>query len=225
MRIGMFLALFLISLLGIGQDLNEKLEKITFAVDEFYKTSQPYSMVINLNSANYHNGKSVSKTNQNKQYKMVMGEDFDYMYLNTSQVFKDSLGELKIDNQKRIIEFNSFRKRVTFGPGETISHVANEVGVSIKSIKQEGNKIILFFTNQSQDVEVEYVLVNNRIVSSTHKNFGNKKVLVYTLKTTFTDFKPKLTQCNKYKKIGHGRLENGDFIPNSKYNDYEIFNY
>lgn len=225
MRLGVFFSLFLISLLGIGQDLNKKLENITSAVDEFYKKSQPYSMVINLHSANYHNGKSVSGTNQNKQYKTVMGEDFDYMYLNTSQVFKDSLGELIIDNQKRIIEYNNFRKMVTFGPGETILHVANEVGVFIKTIKQNGNEIILFFTNQTQDVEVEYVLVNNRIVSSTHKKFDINKTLRYELKTIFTDFKPKLTQCNKYKKIGHGHQENGDFIPNSKYNNYEIFNY
>ena len=225
MRIVMCFSLFLLSILGFSQDLNKKLEKITDAVDEFYKVSQPYSMVLSVNSAHYQDNQTVSGTSQNKQYKVVMGENFDYMYLNTSQVFKDSIGELTIDNQKRIVEYNTFRKRVVFGPGRTILHVAREVGVSIKEIKNKGNKIVLFFTNQAKDVEVEYVIENNRIVSSTHKNFGENQALVYTLKTMYTDFKPKLTECDKYKIQDHGHLENGDFVPNEKYKNYEIFNY
>lgn len=225
MRIVLFICLILGNTLGYAQDLNKKLEKIIQGVDTYYEKAQPYSLVLSVVSANYHNNKVIQDTKNAQKYKMVIGNHFMYSYLNTSQVFNDSLGELIIDNQKQIIEFNNFRTYTPQTTGQSILNVAKSLGTTIQSIKQDGGKTKLLFTDDKGLVEVEYELVNNQIIEITHRNFGDDKQLLYTLNTTYSEIKSNLTKFNKYKMQGHGRITDDEFVPNAKYSEYEIFNY
>lgn len=210
---------------GYAQNVNKALDKVISDVDSYYEYLQPYSMIVNVASVHHFNGKAVGDTKKNNKYKIVVGDEFIYSYISTTQVFQDSIGELIIDNQKQLIEFNGFRTHEHKSAGQNILAATDELNLTINEVKKDKGKIILFFTNELKDVKVEYIIVNNQIIESTHRNYKEGQGLVYMLKTTFNDLKPNIEDYKKYKMDGHGRIANDEFIPNAKYAEYEIFNY
>lgn len=225
MRILGIILLSLWHILSYAQDLEEQLENTISAVNTHYQTASPYSLIINIESCHYKEGVIIPSSKSIKKYKMVSGIDFTYMYLSTSQVFKDSSGELVLDNKRQLIEFNSFRGEIPEKPGDAMLIVAEEVNASVKEIKTSGNKTMLYFSTEDGRHNVEYEIVKNIIKKITYRILDENKKNLYTLITTYSDFNSNLPNANKYRINGHGRIQNDEFIPNQKYAEYEIFNY
>lgn len=225
MRIIIFICLVWGYTTSHAQDLSKKLEKIVSSIDMQYEKVQPYSVIVDVVSSSYKENQVIQESKEVEQYKMVMGKDFTYTYFNTTQVFRDSVGELIINNQKRLIEFNTFRTLSVTMPGQSIMYVAKEFNVNISEVKHIDDKTVLLFTNELGDIEIEFQIVNNQIIESVHRNLNESKNREFTLQTKYKNIKPNLLNIDKYRIKGNGRVVNEEFIPNAKYTEYEIFNY
>lgn len=226
MRILLILNILIIQFVSVGQSLDNKLQTRLDKVESHYKSILPYSVVIYTNSVMYNNGEEIAETKKSEVYKMVMGEFYNYSYIGNTQMFRDSTGELMINNQKKIIEFNAFRALEHFEQaGGAIKTVAQSLDVVIKDINQKGNRTELYFENEKGTVNIRYFIVNNQIQTIVQERRDEDKNLLHSFKSTFKKLIPNITNDNKYQITGHGHIENEEFIPNIKYSTYETFTY